>query len=181
MNARMASICFYNISSHPGSKSSFIRTEHLPNMKMKEWKPNGPNHSGNQSIAQDTPVLLAEPPVWSGHLRRLFFGSLYIPCSSSACFTYTYSRDWPSHACPRARLITLLALDQNPPQSLSKGEVRGMTLCSFLVTDGHPEHQFPYNNLPPCSLLPPGVKSTTIACSNMGLNWWMSFQDFLHK
>ena len=33
---------------------SIIRTEHLPNIKMKEQNPNGPNQSGNQPTNQKT-------------------------------------------------------------------------------------------------------------------------------
>ena len=40
--------------------------------------------------------------------------SLYIPCSTSACFTYTLLTCLTFlHPCPRLQLMTVLALDQN--------------------------------------------------------------------
>ena len=38
--------CLQHFQFHPGSKSSIMKTEHLPNVKMGEWNPHGPNHSG---------------------------------------------------------------------------------------------------------------------------------------
>ena len=46
---------------------------------------------------KDTPVLLPKTLVWSDHPKWLFSCSLYIPFSTSVCFTYTYLHDWPSY------------------------------------------------------------------------------------
>ena len=60
--------------------------------------------------------------VWSGHSRWMFSCSLYIPCLTSACFTYTLLT-W----------LTFLLTGPSPQLVivLIKGVVRGVPLCWF--------------------------------------------------
>ena len=59
---------------------------------------------------QEEPTLLTPLiSVWSGHSRWLFSCSLYIPCLTSACFTYILSSGLTFLCtCPRPQLVIVL-------------------------------------------------------------------------
>ena len=64
--------------------------------------------------------------LWSGHARWLFFCSLYIPCWTTAYFTYTLLTGLTYLCtCPRLQLVIVLI----------KGAVRGMPGVSLVTNE----------------------------------------------
>ena len=107
-----------------------------------------------------------------GHSRCLFFCCLFIP-STSACFTYTYSHDWPSYVCTCARpqLVIVLIFRSDHLYLIASqrgGEGRALLLVS-LVTNEPTWSLFPSPAPPPrsqdCCHLARQPPHTVGACS----------------
>ena len=110
----------------------------------KEQNSDGPKHNGNHPTAKrHTSSLSQDPCLIRPPKMAVLLLSIHPLLDQCLLHLHLLTRLTFLYAWPRAQLMTALALDNNPPQCLSKGQEGHGPLLVFMVTNGPPWQQLP--------------------------------------
>ena len=129
----------------PSRKPVFFHKDWTPSKyENKEQNSEGPNNNGNNPMdKRHTSSLTQDPCVIRPPKMAVLLLSIH-PLLGQ-CLLHLHLLTWLTflYAWPRAQLMTALALHNNPPQCLSKGQGGHEPLLLFMMTNDPPWQQLP--------------------------------------